>query len=128
MGDRLGIFFSSLCFCHCIVTPLFIMFAGASAMGSFLSSEWVHKALLIPVLLMALATLPKAWYLTRDRWILSLATVGLSAMLGAMLFHGAMEVVLTVFGSVSLIIAHRKSLKLQLGKLQSPSQDVQQGF
>ena len=77
------------------------MFASASAMGSFLSSEWVHKALLIPVLLMALVTLPKAWYLTRNSWILSLAIVGLSAMLGAVLFHGSVEVVLTGVGSIS---------------------------
>jgi hypothetical protein len=77
-----------------------------------LESEWVHKLLLLPVLLIAAMSLPKRYILTRNQTMLGLAVVGISAIIGAQFFHGTPEVVLTMIGSIGIIGAHLLSLKL----------------
>jgi predicted acyltransferase len=94
------------------VTPVLILLLGSGAVLSVLEQEWVHKTLLLPVLLFAALSIPKQWLKTRNQTMLILASVGICAFLSAMFFHGFPEVVLTMIGSACLISAHLISLKL----------------
>jgi uncharacterized membrane protein len=82
------------------------MFLGA------LEAEWVHKLLLLPVLIIALSSIPKRWLATRNQWLLILASAGFIIIVIAQFHHGVNEVWLTMLGSTSLIAAHVLSLNL----------------
>lgn len=110
MKDKLGIFFSGLCLCHCIVMPLAIMFLSTSAVLSALHSEWFHQVLLLPVIIFALFSLPQTWLQTKNNWLLTMLITGLGLIFCAQLTKGWTETLLTLFGSLSLIISHIVSI------------------
>lgn len=109
--DKAGIFFSGLCLCHCLLTPVVLLLIGTGALATAFASETTHQILLIPVLFLALYSLPVAWYKSRNRALLILAITGLAWLIAARFFHGYLEVMLTTLGSVSLIAGHIISLK-----------------
>jgi hypothetical protein len=111
-SDRLGVIFSSLCLCHCLVTPLLILLLGTNALLGTLEQEWVHKLLLLPVFVLAAISLPKRYMHTRNRIILLLSVMGICGFTASLFFHGSMEILFTVVGSVGLISAHLLSIKL----------------
>jgi hypothetical protein len=112
MKDKLGIFFSSLCICHCLLTPLLILIMGTNMFLGALEAEWIHKLLLLPVLIIALSSVPKRWLATRNQWLLILASAGFITIIAAQFHHGMNEVWLTMLGSTCLIAAHFLSLNL----------------
>jgi NhaP-type Na+/H+ or K+/H+ antiporter len=112
ISDKLGIVFSSLCLCHCLLTPLLILLLGTNALLGTLEHEWVHKIFLLPVLFIAAISLPKRYFATRNQTMLGLAIVGICAFVVAQFFHGMPEVVLTMIGSIGIISAHLLSLRL----------------
>jgi hypothetical protein len=111
MKDKLGIFFSSLCLCHCLLTPLLILLMGTNLFLGALEAEWVHKLLLLPVLVFALSSIPRRWLATRSQWLLILAGTGFMTIITAQFNHGVNEVWLTMLGTICLISAHFLSLK-----------------
>ncbi len=113
--DRLGILISSLCLCHCLLTPLLFLLLGSNALLGGEEHEWMHKIILGPVLLLAALTIPRTYWLTRNKHMLTLAILGISAFVVAQLIHGYAELVLTMIGSICLIGAHSISLKLMRG-------------
>ena len=113
MRDRLGILFSGLCLCHCALTPLLILLLGSSTLLGVVESEWTHKILLLPVFILAIFSLPMAWLKTHNLWILIFSILGISLIITAQFFHGTNEVLLTVLGSMSLVIAHLANIKLR---------------
>jgi hypothetical protein len=112
MKDILGIFFTSLCLCHCLLTPILLLLMGTNVFLAHLESEWVHKLLLLPVLVIALSSIPRRWLATRNQWLLILASSGFIAIITAQFNHGVNEVWLTILGSICLISAHFLSLNL----------------
>jgi hypothetical protein len=112
MKDKLGIFFSSLCLCHCVLTPILILLLGTNMFLGALEQEWVHKLLLLPVMIVAVSSIPKRWMATKNQWLLILSGIGLVALIGAQFHHGLSEVLLTMVGSICLICAHFLSIKL----------------
>lgn len=120
MKDKLGIFFSSLCLCHCVLTPILILLLGTNMFLSGLENEWVHKLLLLPVILMALSSIPKRWLATKNQWLLISSGIGLVTLITAQFNHGPSEVLLTMLGSTCLIAAHLLSIKLVNPKTNSP--------
>jgi hypothetical protein len=112
MKDKVGIFFASLCLCHCLLTPVLILVMGTNILLGHLEAEWVHKLLLLPVLVIALSSIPGRWLVTRNQWLLILTSSVFFTIISAQFSHSANEVVLTVLGSICLIGAHFLSLTL----------------
>ncbi len=119
MKDILGIFFTSLCLCHCLLTPILLLLMGTNVFLAHLESEWVHKLLLLPVLVIALSSIPRRWLATRNQWLLILASIGFITIITAQFNHGVNEVWLTMLGSTCLIGAHFISLHLAKDKATS---------
>jgi hypothetical protein len=119
MKDKLGIFFASLCLCHCLLTPALVLLMGTNVFLGHLGAEWVHKLLLLPVLIIALSSIPRRWLVTRNHWLLILTSSGFVTIISAQFNHGANEVWLTLLGSICLIGAHFLSLTLSRDKATS---------
>lgn len=77
-----------------------------------LEHEWVHKVLLLPVVIVALSSIPKRWMATKNQWLLVFSGIGLASLIVAQFNHGIGEVLLTLLGSICLISAHLLSIKL----------------
>ena len=112
MKDKFGIFFASLCLCHCLLTPVLILFVGSNMFLGHLEAEWVHKTLLLPVLAIALSSLSRGWLASRNQWLLILTSAGFTTIISAQFNHGLHELGLTVLGSICFIGAHFLSLTL----------------
>ena len=79
----------------------------------------MHKLLLLPVLIIALSSIPRRWLVTRNHWLLILTSSGFVTIISAQFNHGANEVWLTLLGSICLIGAHFLSLTLSRDKATS---------
>lgn len=111
MSDRLGMFFSGLCFVHCLATPLLLIFLGTNAFVGLLETPLVHRLLLLPVLTMAIFQGYNAWKNPQAKLSRILLTVGCVPIVLAQFFHGLPEILLTVVGSLTLISGHFFHLK-----------------
>lgn len=114
--DRAGMALSALCLAHCLLLPPLLatlpLFA-VSALPEWLhNTEWLHAALLAPVLLVSGPTLARA--AKRSVYIGVSAIVALSSMAVALLMPEYwQEVALTVFGASLLFASHIANLKLR---------------
>lgn len=111
MTDRLGIFFSGLCFCHCLATPILIIVLGTNSFLSTMETELFHRLMLFPVLVMALHQGYYSWKNPRAKRSRILLTSGCILIITAQFFHGVEEVLFTVIGSITLICGHFFHLK-----------------
>lgn len=108
--DIAGASCSGLCICHCLLTPL--LMASGSFGGSLLllESEWLHRFLLIPVLMLALLTVLSIVRRQADWYLLILVAAGVGMMLSAIFyeerFGGDFEQTATVIGGCVLIVFH----------------------
>lgn len=110
-ADRLGVWTSSLCAVHCILTPVLI--SSSAVLAHFLpTEERVHRSLAVFVALFGAVALLVGFRRHRRRRILILMSLGLACIAGAAWFgdklpsHGY-EVAITMVGSALMITAHR---------------------
>lgn len=118
MRDVVGASLSILCMIHCFL-PLILVSLGASLGLSHLAEsmhhEWMHIALLLPIILLLAFSLPKAYSTHGNVQPTILAVIGISILTVALLLGGNFETGLTILGSVFVITAHlinRRTLKL----------------
>ena len=111
MSDRFGMFFSGLCFCHCLATPILIVALGTNSVVSTLETELFHRIMLLPVLTMALYQGYFSFKNPQAKLSRVLLTLGCCLVIAAQFFHGAEEVLMTVIGSLTLIVGHFIHLK-----------------
>lgn len=107
--DKLGIFLSSLCALHCLVTPLLVL--ALPLLGEYFENEWVH-------VLMALFVVPVGGFAFwsgyqhhKQMKVFGLGLLGLLLVGGAPLApHSWVEFfghdLITISGSICLIFAH----------------------
>jgi len=116
MKDNLAVACSGACMIHCLLTPIVIGFGAAGMLGEWLSSEWIHKVMLIPVVLLAFMSLPGAYKQHGNRWPLWLGMVGIIIMVSALVGPEAVETWITLMGGILLITAHllNRNLMMQL--------------
>lgn len=112
MNDRLAIGVSAACMMHCLLTPFSIGLGVMGVMGEWLSSEWLHQLLLVPVVVLALVSLPAAYRAHRQHWPLVMAMVAIPAMLGALLLPESLALLVTLPAALLLIFAHGWNLVL----------------
>ena len=110
-ADRLGVWTSSLCVIHCMLTPLLI--SSSAVLAHFLpAEERVHRSLALLVALFGAIALLAGFRKHGQRRILVLMSSGLSCIAAAARFGDklpshAYEVAITMVGSALMITAHR---------------------
>lgn len=107
--DKLGIFLSSLCALHCLVTPLLVL--ALPMMGEFFENEVVHVLMAVFVVPVGLFAFWSGFRHHRKVKVFALGVVGLTLVGGAPLApHSWVDVfghdLITITGSICLIIAH----------------------
>ena len=118
MWDKIGICASGLCLLHCLITPIVLILFPASQL-SFFADEWVHKAFGVLVTLSILAAVYPHCKKHGHKEILTLAIIGVILILTPIFFHDInihLSHISTVAGSIVLIIAHIKNMKVRHGK------------
>ncbi|TWJ08716.1 MerC mercury resistance protein [Altererythrobacter ishigakiensis] len=111
--DRAGIWLSSLCLLHCVLTIVIVSFLGAG--GHFLLSPEIHRVGLAIALIIAAVAI--GWGALRHRRAAPFVTamVGLTFMGGALAMpHGFYEVVFTMIGVALVATGHFLNLRSHL--------------
>jgi uncharacterized membrane protein YfcA len=110
-ADRLGIWASTLCIVHCIVTPVVLSLSVVSA--HFLpSEERTHRTLALLIAVLGVLALTRGYRRHRRVRVVLFMGIGLAfiftgAYWGDRLPSHGMEVVITFVGSCFMIAAHR---------------------
>jgi peptidoglycan/LPS O-acetylase OafA/YrhL len=110
-ADRLGVWTSSLCVVHCVLTPILI--SSSAVLAHFLpADEKVHRSLALLVALFGAIALLVGFRKHGRRRILILMGTGLSCIAAAAWFGDKLpshryEVAITMVGSALMITAHR---------------------
>jgi membrane-bound ClpP family serine protease len=108
--DRIGIIASTVCFIHCIFTPIILSISIAAS--SFLPSEaHFHKPMAVLVSLLGVLTLIRGYGRHKKGIILALMLSGLALIFGGA-FLPISEVsgtIITISGSICLVLAHHKN-------------------
>ncbi len=108
--DAVGASCSGLCICHCLLTQLLL---GSSFLGGgmlFIESEWIHRLLLVPVVLLALMAVLSLYRIRSGGALMILVILGLGVMVSAITleyrFGESFEQIATVLGGILLIAFH----------------------
>ena len=112
MKDNLAIFTSGLCLFHCLAAPLLLIAGLSGAFIGWFEAEWVHQALLIPVIILAVLSLPYAYKQHGSVIPLSLATIGILAMSSSFYMPESLELWLVIPSALLIISAHGLNKKL----------------
>ncbi len=115
--DSWGIFCSGLCLIHCLATPLLIASGSLGVLAMLISSEWVHKLLLLPVFLFIVLSFPSAYKQHRHHMPGLLAVSSLLGLIIAITYGHEFEIVLTVIAASILMFAHWWNRRLCLSQL-----------
>ena len=106
MKDFLGACLSGLCILHCLLVPLLLAMGGASVLGAWIGSEWVHYLLIAPICLLLIWSLPLSWIKHRNLHPLWIGGSGFSLLLLSLFVPESAETLLAIVGSLGLITAH----------------------
>lgn len=106
MKDAFAMACSGLCLCHCLLTPVLVAMGGLGMFAAALESEVIHQILLVPVVALALASLPFS-FRHHLRW----PPLWLGALGGAFLFASitvpeSLKAVFAVLAGLLFISAH----------------------
>ncbi|NVK25442.1 MAG: MerC domain-containing protein [Gammaproteobacteria bacterium] len=117
MRDVVGASLSVLCMIHCFL-PIVLVAAGASFglhhVEETMHHDWLHIALLTPIVLLLAFSLPKAYNDHGNLKPTVLAILGVVLLVIAVVLGGVIETPVTIIGSAFVISAHllnRRSLK-----------------
>lgn len=115
MKDNLAVACSGACMVHCLLTPIIIGLGAAGLLGEWLMSEWIHKGMLVPVILLAIMSLSRSYKKHKNHWPLVVGGFGISIMVTALLGPASLETWITLSGGLLLITAHlwNRNLSLQ---------------
>jgi peptidoglycan/LPS O-acetylase OafA/YrhL len=109
--DQIGVWTSTLCVIHCVLTPVLLSLSAVSP--HFLpSEEKTHRTLAVVITALGAIALVKGYRMHRSWRVLALMTVGLACIFGGAFWgdhlpsHGV-EVLVTLIGSGFMIAAHR---------------------
>jgi hypothetical protein len=110
MKDIVGAGCSGLCICHCLLTPLLLASGVFGGSLLFLESEWIHRLLLIPVVILAFIAVLSIVKRQSDWMLLIFALFGVGIMLSAIVyeerFGESFEQMATIIGGLLLVALH----------------------
>jgi hypothetical protein len=115
--DRVAIALSGLCVVHCLVGPLLLALAPAMLISFGVSDVVFHRLLLLVVVPSSAVALGLGCRRHRDRSVIGLGLLGLSALgLAALVGHEVLgevgERLLTLGGAVVIATAHLRNFRL----------------
>lgn len=107
--NKVGIFLSGICALHCLLTPILLL--ALPVLGGFFENSWIHILLALGVLPVGLFAFWTGFQHHRKSSILGLGLLGMTFIISAAFVpHEWVEWneidVVTILGSLSLIIAH----------------------
>ena len=118
--DNLGITISSVCAIHCLLLPVIFLIAPYS----FLASHEFHEALIYFILPCALVAFVLGCRKHKDTRVAIIGTLGMILLGSALLLHDVHHsdqhneelttVLITIGGSVLLVVSHLRNRKLCL--------------
>ena len=115
--DKLGICGSTICLIHCLATPLLLMLFPAFNLGD--SNEFVHEILAVFVMVsIMVAVFPKC-HKHGHYDIIFIALLGMLGIGAGLYFHETSSFIAdisTISGSILLIIAHIKNMRIRHGQ------------
>lgn len=123
--DRLGICGSGLCLIHCMAAPVLLLLFPTFKLA-FLEHHSFHEILGVLVVSSVLMAVYPQCRKHGHKDIIVYAIAGVSFILSG-IFLGAdlgeeLEHIVTIFGSILLIIAHFKNIKVRHGKCELTTQ------
>jgi hypothetical protein len=107
--DQVGMTISSLCFVHCMVTPIFLL--TLPWLGEYFHDPLFHLVVFFLVVPVGMYAFTQGYGHHKNKWVLIFGVPGLLAVgLGAWVPNEIQDVIghetVTVIGSVLLITAH----------------------
>ena len=116
MGDKVAIGLSLLCLMHCLLLPVLLLVLPTATIVVALTNEFVHKAILFSVVPVSLAALYFGYRKHGSKALVVMGLMGLLLLLSAIFAHDLVghtgEIVLTVLGSVLLVVGHFRNYRL----------------
>lgn len=112
MRDTAGMLVSGLCLIHCLMTPMLLALGGAGLLGALLDDRLLHLLMLLPVLVLALASFPPACRRHRRPMVMVAGFTGLLLLVVALQLEGAWEMLASVCGAGLLVSAHFANRRL----------------
>ena len=106
MKDNLAIFCSGLCLVHCFTVPILLFLGLSGALFNWLEQEWIHQLLLVPVVILAVLSLPHSYKKHGSFTPVVLVTVGIIAMLSSWYLPESFELWLVIPSALLIIAAH----------------------
>jgi len=116
--DKFGICASTLCLIHCIATPFIIMFF-PSIKSMIGDDHFVHEVFSVIVITLVIIAVYPQCRRHGHKDIVGFAITGAVLIISAIfIYHEnvTLHYVLTSLGSISMIIAHLKNMKLRHNK------------
>ncbi len=116
--DKVGICASTLCLIHCLATPVLLIIFPASSLAKIQESLF-HAVFAVIVLGSILLAVYPNCKKHGHKDILTFSILGVFCILASFIFHdheASLETVFTIIGSMFLIIAHFKNMKVRHGK------------
>lgn len=123
LSDKFGICASGLCLIHCLATPILLFVFPVSKLH-ILEKEGLHQGFAVLVISSILIALYPTCKKHGHKDIIVLASLGICFVLSAIFIHQMPEILghsLTVTGSILLIIAHIKNMRIRHGRCETPS-------
>ncbi|MFM6928414.1 MAG: MerC domain-containing protein [Bdellovibrio sp.] len=107
--DKIGIFLSTLCAIHCLVTPLLVLVL--PVLGQAFEASWVHWVMAVVILPVGVFAFWSGYKHHQQGKVFTLGILGLSLVAaGSILPHEMVEIwehdMVTILGSILLVIAH----------------------
>ncbi len=106
MKDNLGIFCSTLCIIHCTLIPILAAMGIFGALSMALESPLIHAFLLIPVIFLAVSSLPKSKKVHGSLTPSLFAVLGIALMIITFFMPEEVELWLMLFAGLFVITAH----------------------
>ncbi len=113
-NNLIGIILSLTCIIHCLSIPLTVLIIGIDSLTSLTyQNNIIHEVLFVLVFLIYMIVFPKSYKNYKDIKPLFIASFGVLSLFLGLFQKEIMEIMLTIFGALLLIIAHYKNYKLE---------------
>lgn len=120
-GDKTAIILSFLCALHCTVLPIvLILLPSISGLLAF-DPEALHLWLIFAVIPISLYAVISGYRYHSNKNILAISVIGMILLVAAVIFghdilNGKGEVILTLAGSLLVMLGHLRNFKLRRNK------------
>lgn len=113
-SDKFAMSFSIICLIHCLFAPSIIIFSYSSIALS-LESELIHKAILLLTVPVSIFAISLGYKNHTNNSIIYIGIAGLTILIAALLIGDVIgesaELILTMLGSLMVIVCHYKNYK-----------------